>query len=67
MLGRETKLPGVLILETPLEEEPTIDDYAIQLKERMMDAGDRLRAQQYEIRQEESEEPSLYMVGTKFG
>ena len=59
LLGRETKLPGVLILETPLDKEPTIDDYAIQLKERMMDAGDRLRTQQYEIRQEESEEPSL--------
>ena len=63
MLGRETKLPGVLISATPLEEETTINDYAIQLKERMIYAGDRLRAQQYEIRQEESEEPSLYMVG----
>ena len=67
MLGWETKLPGVLILEKPLEEEPTINDYAIKLKERIMDAGDILRPQQQqiEIRQEESEEPSLYMVGDK--
>ena len=67
MLGWETKLPGVLILEKPLEEEPTINDYAIKLKEIIMDAGDILRPQQQqiEIRQEESEEPSLYMVGEK--
>ena len=63
MLGRETKLPGALVLGTPSHEEPTVTDYAIGLKDRMTDAGDRLRAQQYDIRQEESGEPSLFMVG----
>ena len=48
-----------------MEEEPTINDYAIPLKEIMMDAGDRLRAQQFELRQDESEKPSQYMVGGK--
>ena len=63
MLGRETKLPGALVLGTPSHEEPTVTDYAIGLKDRITDAGVRLRAQQYDIRQEESGRPSLFMVG----
>ena len=63
MFGRETRLPDSITISENNMEEHLLSEYVLQLKERMEEAGDRLRGQQYVVRQEETEEPSLYMQG----
>ena len=46
-----------------MPRETTVADYVDDLREVMKEAGSRMRRHQYEIRTEEMEEPSLYLVG----
>ena len=63
MFGRELRLPDTITLEEPPREKTIVHEYAQQIKELMKESGERLRNQQYQIRQEETEEPNLYLKG----
>ena len=65
MMGREVRLPEELTMEEKMPRETTVADYVDDLRELMNEAGCRMRSHQYEIRTEEMEEPSLYLVGDR--
>jgi len=62
MLGRETQVPEHLTYHAPASESP-VHEYVGSLIEVMGKAHDTLRAQQWQTRTEDSEEPPLYQVG----
>lgn len=65
-LGREVRLPeAVTTTEVSTDDHLPVHEYAQELHKRLEEAGDRLRAQQHQIRLEDTEEPSLYTVGDK--
>ena len=49
--------------KSPPRQNETHNDYVESLLQHMKEAGDKLRSQQFNIRQEETEEPNLYMQG----
>lgn len=63
MLGHETRLPDQLL--TILDEDGVkpVSTYAAELEARLRDVGERLRAQQIQVRQEDTDDPSLYLPG----
>ena len=63
MMGRETRLPDQLIITHCPEDFTSTTEYAKNLQSRLSDVGERLRAQQSESRQEQSDEPPLYLKG----
>jgi len=62
MLGRETRVPDHLTYHIP-EPEYSIHEYAAELVERMKVAHEILREKQWQVRQEDSDEPPLYQAG----
>jgi len=62
MLGRETRVPEHLTYYVPAPESP-VHEYVGGLIEVMGKAHDALRAQQWQTRTKDSEEPPLYQVG----
>ena len=63
LTGRELRLPDSLALEEPYEQPMLYTEFATELQQRMEEAGEKLRGQQFAIRQEEGDEPCLYMKG----
>ena len=63
MFIKELRLPDTITLEEPPREATIVHDYAQQINELMKESGERLRNQRYQIRQEETEEPNLYLKG----
>ena len=63
MFIRELRFPDTITLEEPPREKTIVHDYAQQINELMKESGERLRNQRYQIRQEETEEPNLYLKG----
>ena len=63
MTGRELRLPDSVTLQEPCEKPMLHTEFAVDIKQRMEEAGEKLRSQQFAIRQEEGEEPNLYMKG----
>jgi len=61
MLGRETRVLEHLTYHVPAPESP-VHEYVERLIEIMGKAHDALRAQQWQICMEDSEEPRLYQV-----
>jgi hypothetical protein len=51
--------------EVSIDDHLPVHEYAMELEKRLKEAGDRLRQQQHQVRLEDTEEPSLYMVGDK--
>jgi len=62
MLGRETRVPDHLIYHVPVQDY-SVHEYAEELVERMKAAHEMLQEKQWQVRREDSEEPSLYQVG----
>jgi transposase InsO family protein len=63
-LGREVRLPeAISAMEVSTGDNLPIPEYARELQRRLEEAGERLRSQQHQIRMEDTEEPSLYLVG----
>jgi len=62
MLGRETRVPDHLNYHIP-ERDYSIHEYASGLVEKMQVAHEILRKKQWQVRQEDSNEPPLYQVG----
>jgi len=62
MLGREARVSEHLTYHVPAPESP-VHEYVGRLIEIMGKAHDALRAQQWQIRMEDSEEPPLHQVG----
>ena len=60
MLGRELRLPDLVIISFFLREYNAQAEYNQDLIERLEGAHELLSQQQMEIRQEDSEEPSLF-------
>ena len=52
-----------MTLQEPYEKPMLHTEFAADIKQRMEEAGEKLRSQQFAIRQEEGEEPNLYMKG----
>jgi len=65
MLGRETRVPQHLTYHVPALESP-VHEYVESLIEVMGKAHDALRAQQWQTRTEDSEEP-LVVPGGRLG
>jgi len=59
MLGRRTRVPDHLTYHVPAPESP-VHEYVGKLVEIMGRAHDALRAKQWQIRTEDSEEPAPY-------
>jgi len=62
MLGWETGVPDHLTYHIP-EQHYSIHEYASELVEKMRVAHEILREKQWQVRQEDSNEPLLYQVG----
>jgi len=62
MLGRETWVPDHLAYHVP-EQDYSVHEYASELVERMRAAHEMLREKQWQVRQEDSNEPPLYQIG----
>jgi len=62
MLGRETRVPDHLAYHIP-EQDYSIHENASGLVEKMQVAHKILREKQWQVRQEDSNEPPLYQVG----
>jgi len=62
MLSRETRVPDHLTYHIP-EQDYFIYEYASELVEKMKVAHEILREKQWQVRQEDSDEPPLYQVG----
>ena len=63
MLGRELRLPDLLTSNPPPIEHQAHHEYTQELVQRLEEAHDMLREQQMAVRQEDSEEPSLFQTG----
>jgi len=62
MFGRETRVPDHLAYHIP-EHDYSIHEYAEELVEKMKVAHEILREKQWQVRQEDSDEPPLYQAG----
>ena len=63
MLGRELRLPDQLQYLPPPPEASTRHQYVLDVKSRLEEAHSLLQEQQVKIRQEDDEEPPLFMAG----
>ena len=63
MLGRELRLPDAIVLEEPPLHKEMSTDYALALQDKMRKCSNQLRNFQYNQRQEETEEPNLFVAG----
>ena len=63
MLGRELRLPDLLMNSPPPREYQAQAEYTQDLIDRLAEAHDMLRHKQMDIRQEDSEEPPLFQSG----
>ena len=63
MLGRELRLPDLLLNNLPPCDYQAHSEYVQEMIERLEEAHTLLWEQQMAIRQEDSEEPSLFQVG----
>jgi len=62
MLGRETRVPDHLTYHIP-EPDHSIHEYASELVEQMKVAHEILQEKQWQVQQEDSDEPPVYQVG----
>jgi len=62
IIGQETRVPEHLTYHVPAPKSP-VHEYVGRLIEIMSKAHDALQVQQWQIRTEDSEEPSMYQVG----
>jgi transposase InsO family protein len=63
MLGRELRLPDQLCISTPPEDPKPTHQYAVELEERLRTAQEVLQEQQWQVKQEDTEEPLLFKDG----
>ena len=63
MLGRELRLPDLLMNNPPPVEYQAQAEYTQDLIERLEETHELLRQQQMDVRQEDSEEPPLFQSG----
>ena len=63
MLGRELRLPDQLQYLPPPQELSARHQYVQDVRQRLEEAHSLLREQQVQIRQEDDEEPPLFVVG----
>jgi len=62
MLGRETRVPEQVTYHVPAPES-SVHDYVDELVKRMRTAHEVLREQQWQVKSDDSDDPSLYKVG----
>ena len=63
MLGRELRLPDLLMSNPPLSDQQEHSEYVQRMVERLEEAHTLLREQQMTVRQDDGAEPSLFQAG----
>jgi transposase InsO family protein len=63
MLGRELRLPDILVHEVVPAISKPVTEYVLDLERNLSSAHDLLRDQQLKVRVQDTEEPPLYSVG----
>ena len=62
MLGRELRLPDTLIYEVPADKPKHINQYVVEMEQRLKSAHEILAASQWKARQADFNEAPLYKV-----
>ena len=63
LLGRELRLPDSLVYLIPPDKPKLVQQYVVDMEERLRTAHDALRREQHEVVQHDFKEPPLYKVG----
>ena len=63
ILGQKVRLPDLLMSNPPPRDYQAHSEYVQEMVERIEEAHMLLREQQIAVRQEDSEEPSLFKTG----
>ena len=63
LLGRELRLPDSLVYPIPPDKPKPVQQYVVDMEERLRTAHDALRREQHEVVQHDFKEPPLYKVG----